>query len=105
MTLPKTVASIALASGLLALAQGGANAAIVCDGNFQIVNGISVGTPYCREMNLAHVARSYGWKVSDDTIRYNEGKKEEVCRAIGYDRRVQDICSRYRMDNGDVYSR
>ena len=35
----------ALASGLFVLAQGGAQARIVCDGNFQIVNGLPVSTP------------------------------------------------------------
>ena len=95
------LASAALASGMLMLAQGGAQAAITCDGNFQIVNGQPVGTPYCREMNLARVARSYGWKVSDQTIRYSESMKAQVCRAIGHDTRVQDICRQFQPSGGD----
>jgi hypothetical protein len=30
-----------------------ANARIVCDGNFQIVDGMGVATPYCQDRNLA----------------------------------------------------
>jgi hypothetical protein len=83
------------------LAQGGADARILCDGNFQNVAGTAVATPYCREMNLARVARTYGWKVSDEAIRYSESTKAQVCRAIGYDNRVQEICAPYRSDGGD----
>ncbi|MBO0766306.1 MAG: hypothetical protein J2P50_17190 [Hyphomicrobiaceae bacterium] len=97
----KILASVLLASGLLALTQGGAQARIVCDGNFQIVHGQPVGTPYCREMNLAHVARTYGWHVTDEAIRYSESTKAQVCRAIGYDNRVQDICAPYQPYGGD----
>jgi hypothetical protein len=97
----KIFASVVLASGLLALTQGGAQAAIVCDGNFQIVNGLPVGTPYCREMTLARVARSYGWHVTDQAVRYSESTKAEVCRAIGYDNRVQQICAPYQPYGGD----
>jgi hypothetical protein len=95
------LASVALASGMLMFAHGGAQAAILCDGNFQIVNGLPVGTPYCREMNLARVARTYGWRVSDEAIRYSESVKAQVCRAIGYDTRVQDICAPYNPNAGD----
>ena len=101
MTRNKILASLALASGLIVLAQPGAEARIVCDGNFQIVNGLPVSTPYCREMTLARVARTYGWRVSDDAIRYSESTKAQVCRAIGYDNRVQEVCSPYRYDGGD----
>lgn len=97
----KVLSSVLLASGLLALAQGGAQAGIVCDGNFQIVNGQPVGTPYCREMTLARVARSYGWHVTDQAIRYSESTKAQVCRAIGYDNRVQQICAQYQPYGGD----
>jgi hypothetical protein len=101
MTHYKLATSLVLASGLLALAQGGAEARIDCDGNFQNVNGLAVATPYCREMNLARVARSYGWKVSNDAIRYSESTKAQVCRAIGYDNRVQEICAPYSTQGGD----
>lgn len=99
------LASIVLASGVLALAQAGANAAIVCDGNFQVVNGQPVGTPYCRELNLAKVARSYGFNVSVEAVRYSESTRSQVCHAIGYDTRVQDICSPYRQDGGGRFQR
>jgi hypothetical protein len=97
----KILASLALASGLIVLAQPGAQARIVCEGNYQIVNGLPVSTPYCREMTLAAVARSYGWRVSDQAIRYSESTKAQVCRAIGYDNRVQEICSPYLYNGGN----
>lgn len=101
MTRKIILASAVLASGLFALAQGGAQAAINCDGDFQIVNGLPVATPYCRELNLARVARTYGWKVTVEAIRYSESTKAQVCRAIGHDNRVQEICAPYLPFGGD----
>jgi hypothetical protein len=100
MTRIKLAAAIALASGLLVAAQGGAEARILCDGNYQIVNGYPVSTPYCRDWELAQVARSYGIRVSFNEMRYSDSKKGEVCRTIGHDIRVQEVCSPYRWDGG-----
>src|SRR5215470_6922827 len=105
MTHHRTIVFVFLASGTLALAQGGAEAAIICDDNFQIVNGLPVGTPYCREKTLARVARSYGMHVSDEAIRYSESTKAQVCRAIGYDNRVQEICAPFIYNNGGRFRR
>jgi hypothetical protein len=101
MTHRKILASAALGAGLLALAHGSADAAIQCDGNFQIVNGYPISTPYCREANLAHVAGSYGWRISLREIRDSESKKAELCRAIGYDNRVQEVCAPYQPYGGN----
>jgi hypothetical protein len=98
----KILASALVAAGMLSLTQGTAEAAIVCDGDFQVVNGYPVATPYCREMTLARVARSYGWRVSDETIRHNESVKAQVCRAIGFDNRVQEICAPFNGDSGST---
>ncbi len=49
---------------------------------------------------MRRVARTYGWKVSDDAIRYSESTKAQVCRAIGHDNQVQEICAPYRTDGG-----
>jgi hypothetical protein len=97
----------ALASGLFALAQGDrAEARIVCDGNFQRVGGNSVSTLYCQEQELARVARQFGWRISVAEIRHSESMKAQVCRAIGFDNRVQQICSPYQPFGGDNrYSR
>jgi hypothetical protein len=100
MNRSKIIASLAVASGLFVLAQSGAEARILCDGNYQIVNGMPVSTPYCRDLNLTNVARSYGWKVSFEAIRYSDSTKAEVCRAIGHDNRVQETCAPYRIDSG-----
>jgi hypothetical protein len=95
------VASLAAASGLFVLAQGGAEARIPCDGNFQIVDGRPVATPYCRDWNLVRVARTYGWRVSFEDIRYKESVKAQVCRAIGHDNRVEEVCGPYINNGGD----
>lgn len=101
MTHRKIIASAILGAGLLALAPGGAEAAIQCAGNFQLVRGQPVSTLYCQEMNLAHVARGYGWRITADAIRYSESTKAQLCRAIGFDNRVQEVCAPYRSDGGD----
>jgi hypothetical protein len=99
----KTIAAAAaLASGLFALAHGSAEARIVCDGNFQVVSGTyPVASLYCKERELARVARTFGWHVSVEQIRYSESKKAEVCRAIGFDNRVSEICGPYMPQGGD----
>lgn len=96
----KIFASALLATGLHAAAHDPAHAAIVCEGNFQIVKGQPISTPYCREKELARVARSYGWRVSDKAVRHSESTKAQICRAIGYDNRVREICAPYLYDRG-----
>jgi len=100
MTFREIATAALVAPSLLVLAQGSAQSAILCDGNFQVVNGLPISTPYCREINLARVARSYGWRVSDQEIRHSESTKAQVCRAIGHDNRVFEICSPYRGSTG-----
>ncbi|RUP07893.1 hypothetical protein [Hyphomicrobium sp.] len=76
---------------VLAAAASSASA-IECDEDYQIVQGRPVSTPYCRDNYLAAVARTYGYKVSDSTIRNNPSRKEEICRFIGSDIRVHTAC-------------
>jgi hypothetical protein len=66
-----------------------AQAAIKCDGDFQNVAGSEISTPYCRDNNLAAVARSYGVGVSNSEVRNNPGTKSEVRRLIRPDIRVE----------------
>ena len=49
------------------------------------------------------MARGYGIQVSGRVIRGNPNKKEEVCRAIGHDSRVNDICIKYLNYGEDRY--
>ena len=53
-------------------------AAITCNGNFQVVNGQEISTPFCRDNALAAVARQYGYKISDKEMRNNPSRKEEI---------------------------
>jgi hypothetical protein len=94
-TLKSTLGLLVLA----ALAVGGpATARIICDGDFQIVHGQPVSTPYCRDEHLAWVARSYGMRVSGDAMRHDPNAKALVCRFIGHDNRVSEACHDYRDD-------
>jgi hypothetical protein len=67
--------------------------AIECKEDYQIVQGQPISTPYCRDGYLAQVAREYGFKTSPAAIRNNPSRKEEICRFIGTDIRVQTACS------------
>ncbi len=67
--------------------------AITCHGNYQVVAGNEISTPYCRDNALAAVARQYGYRVSDAEIRNNPSRKEEVCRALRDDNRVYTACA------------
>ena len=74
-----------------------AEAAIRCDGPYQKIRGYSdILTPYCEDSYLAKVARTYGVRVSANTIRHNPNRKLEVCQFMGFDPRVFEICSQYR---------
>ena len=42
-----------------------------CDGNFEIVDGMSVSTPYCQDENLAVQQRRRGSEVSGSEIRHH----------------------------------
>jgi hypothetical protein len=66
--------------------------AIRCNGNFQVVNGQEISTPYCRDNALAAVARERGLSVSDATVRNNPARKQEICRWIGSDIRTRPAC-------------
>lgn len=89
----------------LAAAVGAATPAaarIRCDGRFQVVKGAGpIATPYCEDRYLAQVARgSYGVSTSFAAIRASVSEKERVCRMVGYDSRLSDICINF-LDGGD----
>lgn len=90
MSIHRTAA--ACASALL-LAAASPAWAIECAGQFQIVKGQKIATPYCEDGYLAKIARGYGSKVSADEIRYTPGRKAEICRFIGTDHRLLEICA------------
>jgi hypothetical protein len=84
----------ALSGGLALLVLGsiGAEARIVCHEGYQVVDGQEISTPYCNDNYVAAVARSRGVKVSDEAVRNNPAKKDEICRAMGSDIRIQHYC-------------
>ncbi|MCP4934499.1 MAG: hypothetical protein GY927_09915 [bacterium] len=77
-----------------------AQAKIKCEGRFQIVKGHGkISLPYFEDNYLAKIARTYGQKVSNNAIRYNPNLKAEVCRQVGYDYRLTNICADHRPDS------
>jgi len=77
--LPATAATPALAN-------------ISCDGDFQIVDGREIATPFCADRALARAAQRDGDKVSGREIRDNPGLKAEVCRFEGSNPEVSTTC-------------
>jgi hypothetical protein len=94
------IAAAAAVLGVLGLGPQQAEARIVCDGVFQIVQGQPIATPYCESQNLARVARSYGMRVTAESIRKSESTKASVCQAIGQDNRVRSACQGYFNQGG-----
>jgi len=82
------MAAAVLCAALLYIAP--ANAAIRCDGRYQINRGgTAIATPYCEDRYLYEIARgSYGISTSFDEIRNSIAEKERICRMIGHDHRV-----------------
>ena len=79
--------------GLLPVLATPAAAHIACDGEFQVVEGHEISTPYCSDTVLAKVAREIGEKVTGREVRNNPNIKDEVCRFMGDDPRVRDDCN------------
>ncbi len=76
-----------------------AEARIKCNGAYQVVRGHGeIATPYCEDQYLARVARSYGVRVSASAIRRSVSRKQEICRHIGHDHRISQICHQYRLE-------
>ena len=89
------LAGVGLSACAFALGAGMADAKIVCRGQFQIVDGQAIATPYCEDSNVAAVAREYGIVVSASEVRRNPGTKARICRFIGHDNRVRSACAGY----------
>ena len=82
------------------LAGSSADATIVCNEGFQLSGGREISTPYCNDNYVAEVARMHGVRVSNEEIRNNPARKDEVCRFVGHDPRISNYC-----DNDDGGSR
>ena len=78
-----------------------AYAHIVCDGDFQVVNGREIATPYCQDNTLAQVSRGYGRRVSDTEVRNNPGPKDKLCRNFGSDILVKSACASSKGQEGE----
>ena len=83
-----------------ALAIASPVSSITCHGDYQVVNGQEISTPFCRDNALASVARQAGFHISNSAIRNNPAKKEEVCRYLGSDIRVYTACEEVLPDDG-----
>jgi len=77
------------------LAASPAAARIECRGNFQITKYGPISTPYCEEKQIARVARSYGFAVTDAEVRNNPNTKVYLCQMIGNDNRLKGSCGAY----------
>jgi hypothetical protein len=84
---------VALAVMICAASQ--AEAKIQCQGNFQITKDGPISTPYCEEAQIARVARSYGYAVTDSEVRNNPNTKVFLCQWIGGDNRLKGSCAGY----------
>ncbi len=69
-------------------------ATIVCSGDFQIVNGKPVSTPFCQDEELAASLRNHGQRFSGETIRNNSELKRQACILFGSDSNSQ-TCANY----------
>lgn len=83
---------IAAVAAFVAIGAAPAEAKIRCHEGFQNVSGAQLATPYCQDLYVAQVARTYGIKVSDEAVRNNPSVKRNVCQMIGRDNRVHIAC-------------
>ncbi|MEM9590742.1 MAG: hypothetical protein AAF967_05300 [Pseudomonadota bacterium] len=76
-----------------------AAAKIRCQGIFQVNKTGLVSTQICRDRQIARVARSYGWRVTDAEVRNKPLKKVQICQALGGDTRLKGACGAYNRQN------
>jgi hypothetical protein len=69
-----------------------AEAKIVCNKGFQMVQGSWLATPYCQDDYVADVARQYGFSASPSRVRNDPLFKQHLCRFIGQDIRIKESC-------------
>lgn len=86
-------------AAVLALTAAPAAAKIECRGIFQVNKHGTFSSPYCQEREIARVARSYGWKVTDAQVRNDPLKKVNICLALGGDNRLKGACGAYSPHN------
>jgi hypothetical protein len=67
--------------------------AITCHGEYQVVGGQEISTPFCRDNALGALARRRGFDISDASIRNYPGRKDEICRFLRYDINAQPACA------------
>ena len=94
----QVASAVILAASLLFLAGIAATPAaakIKCKGISQVTKSGLLSTLYCRDLQIARVARSYGWRVSDAEVRNDPLKKVRICQALGGDIRLQGACGAY----------
>ncbi|MEM9029128.1 MAG: hypothetical protein AAGC70_12240 [Pseudomonadota bacterium] len=89
----RTILPVALAASVIASATAPSHAKIACSGAYQISGGLHIATPYCEDEYLAKVARKFGVRTSGRLIRASYSEKLSVCRAVGFDTRVREICA------------
>lgn len=88
----KSVIIAGFAVMLPLVAGSAADARIACTGDFQIVNGSPIATPFCEDDHLAKVAREHGGHFSAETIRHSLDAKYSACAVTAGDTRTMDAC-------------
>lgn len=69
-----------------------ADAHIACDGDYQVVEGHEIYTPYCGDRTIAATARADGFSVSNREVRNNPAAKDGVCRWLRGDGSLRPDC-------------
>ena len=77
-----------------------AAARINCDGQYQVIKGQGLlPTPYCEASYLAKVAGTFGVRTTAKLMRNSVNAKQRICRVVGHDHRVRDICSGFGQED------
>lgn len=93
MSIARRIGSLAVIAAVTMATAGPGQAQFNCFGRYQFTGAGTISTPYCEDEYLAFVARTYGVSATGDEMRYDLGERQTVCRMIGYDARVRDICN------------
>jgi hypothetical protein len=85
-----SVAALALLGSSL-----GASAGIKCNGEYQVVGGQEISTPYCQNRHLTKILRSRGIGVSQARLENSRLYKSQMCQLASPEPTLLTACTEF----------
>ena len=92
----KTAEFVVLAAALALIGSTvDANAGIRCSGEYQLVNGQEISTPYCQDRHLVKVLAARGIDASAAGLRKSRTYKAQMCQLAAPEPSLLTACAEF----------